>query len=288
MRRLPPLNALPAFEATARLGSMVLAAQELGRTHGAISKQIRTLTDAVGHELFEREGTGLKLTADGAQFRDDVAAALDQIAGAYATLRRRAPDKALLLGISATFASRWLMPRLPRFHARHPEISVDFHMAGRGPYHIGDADLFISWDRLRHRPDVDDWYEPIGDVAYALVHAPSLSLPSASDALHVPTRLVPDTLPDIWEVWAPLSGLRVTADRDYVIPQTGLIIDSAANGAGVALLEKRLIEEELRDARLVAPFGFHIVENGLGVFLPTATRDKTSVKAFVDWLKTVA
>lgn len=85
-----------------------------------------------------------------------------------------------------------------------------------------------------------------------------------------------------------MSGVRVTADRDDMMPQTGLIIECATNGGGAALLERRLIEEELRDERLVAPLGFHRIEGGPGAFVPAATQDKAAVRAFVDWLKPVA
>lgn len=289
MRLLPPLNALPAFEATARLGSMVLAAQELGRTHGAISKQIRALSDAVGHKLFEREGTGVKLTAEGEQFRVKIAEALDLIAAGVSDLRQKNSRKNLLLGISATFASRWLMPRLPHFNSQYPDIAIDFLIAGRHPnQQINDADLFVTWDKLRNWHDIHDRYEPVGDTAFGLVHAPNLTVSAVSGELHVDTRIVPDTLPNIWEIWGELSGLTVTAERDYQIPQTGLIIDSAINGAGTALLEKRLIEEELHDKRLIAPFGFHTIKDGFGVFIPNASRDKPSVNYFVSWLKSVA
>lgn len=287
MRRLPPLNALPAFEATARLGSVSQAAMELGRTHGAISKQLRVLAEALGYSLFEREGTGLVLTAQGGAFLAEVAPALDALAEAFDAARASAPKSVLRLGISATFASRWLMPRLPRFHALHPGIEIEFRMAGRVPSSVSEFDLTVTWDRLRF--PTSTWpFEPVGDAAFAMVHAPGYAMARDGLACHVGTRIVPDTLPRLWDIWAGLSGTSVKAERDFQVPQTGLIIDAAASGMGVAILEKRLIEAELQDGRLVAPLGWIVIENGFGAFLPVASsRDKPEVRAFLQWLRAV-
>ena len=287
MRRLPPLNALPAFEATARLGSASKAAQELGRTHGAISKQLKVLAGALGYNLFQNEGNKLVLTPQGEAFLASVGPALDQLSQSFEDARMAAPKSILRLGVSATFGTRWLMPRLPQFYKTHPGIEIEFRMSGRTPVEVTDQDLSISWDRLRY--SAARWpYEPIGDVAFGVVHAPGYHMSSDGSAHNVATRLIPDTLPTVWEVWGNLSGITVLGSRDMVIPQTGLIIDSACNGLGAAIIERRLVEEELQDERLVAPFGWHEIEGGFGCYLPASRRNKPEVIAFIEWLQSVA
>lgn len=288
MRRLPPLNALLAFEATARLGSVTQAGFELGRTHGAVSKQLRVLSEALGHALFEKSGNRLVLTPQGMAFHEVIGPALDQIADGFAKAKASYPKSVLNLGVSATFASRWLMPRLPRFHAAHPGIAIDFKMAGRTHRPLSEYDVTITWDRLRFASDLFP-YSAVGDVAFALVHAPSYKMAEHAGGYHVATRIVPDTLPEIWDIWGKLSGIHVRGDRDYEVPQTGLIIDAAASGMGVAILERRLIEAELQDERLVAPMGWTEIKGGFGVYFNTTKgRNKPETHAFVAWLRSVA
>lgn len=285
MRQLPPLNALPAFEATARLGSVSAAAQELGRTHGAISKQLQALSEALGVELFKRAGTGLRLTAQGEALSAEVAKALDILAEATEQTRHDPGQPILTLGISATFASRWLMPRLPRFAARHPAVEIDFRMAGRVPFKVSECDLILSWDRLRTPRTAGEEAIVLGDVAFGMVHAPGYPVSGGDPDRHVDTRLLPDTNRRVWDDWAALSGVTVTSPRSYPVPQTGLLIDAATSGMGAAILERRLIEEELDDGRLVAPFGFQTIKDGFWAFLPRRSVRKPTSVAFIDWLR---
>lgn len=284
MRALPPLNALPAFEATARLGSMVLAAQELGRTHGAISKQIRALSEAIGCPLFEKDGTGIKLTREGARLLEEVSGALDRLSNIHVELSRSAQKAVVTVSISSTFASRWLMPRLPRFYAKHPEISLDFKMGGQFRQTMSDADVHVTWDRLRGWLGPNDTYKPFADVSFGLVHSPAFQMPEMSEHIHVAARLVSSNNLKAWDAWGKLAGKRVSADHDIQMPQTNLIIEGAVNGIGIAVLERRLIEEELQDERLVAPLGFQTVTDGFGAFLFEGSKDKPAVRAFCDWL----
>ena len=285
MRKLPPLNALPAFEATARLGSVVLAAEELGRTHGAVSKQLRNLSAALGVELFQKAGTGLRLTVVGEALLPRVASALDIIDEASEAARRSATGEVLTLGISATFATRWLMPRLPRFHNAHPGIKIEFLMAGRMMMDVSQYDVVVTWDRLRFHPEPGEPYEPLGDVAFGLVHAPGYPVRVSGQAAHVELRLVPDTAPKQWETWGALSGITVTSEREQVVPNTGLLVNAATAGLGAAILERRLIEEELDDERLVAPFGFTVIEGGFGAFISGRGAAKPAARQFVEWLR---
>lgn len=284
MRPLPPMNALAAFEATARLGSVTAAAQELGRSHGAVSKQIKSLSEAAGVPLFEKHGTGLQLTPYGATFLKPVTGALDTLAEAFAEAQNAAVPQ-LVLGLSATLASRWMMPRLSRFREQYPGVDLDLRMSGRHPMASRDCDLILSWDRLRFPGSQHEGFEPLGDVAFGLVCAAGYPLGRDGDRIHVPTRLVPDTNPNIWDIWASVTGDTVTGDTDFMVPQAGLLIEAALNGMGVALLEQRLIEAELQDGRLIAPYGFHAMAAGFGAFVSRRGWSNPMTPPFLDWLK---
>jgi LysR family transcriptional regulator, glycine cleavage system transcriptional activator len=120
--RLPPLNAVRAFAAAARHLSFTRAAMELHVTHSAISRQIKLLESHLGVDLFERKTRQVLLTLAGHQFHAQVEPALTQIGAAAESLRSRTPSLAVRVNVRPTFAVRWLIPRLPDFVAKHPEI----------------------------------------------------------------------------------------------------------------------------------------------------------------------
>src|ERR1700712_946290 len=123
-RSLPPLNPLRAFEAAARCGSFTRAARELCVTQGAVSRHIATLEGWLKVQLFERTGQGIQLTPSGASYFENVRSALDQIDRSTRALRQTPDDKRLRIKLPPTFAIRWLVPRLARFHALYPQIDV--------------------------------------------------------------------------------------------------------------------------------------------------------------------
>src|SRR5690242_5769750 len=127
-RALPPLNAVRAFEAAARLGSFKEAAIELGVTHGAISQQIRLLEDRLGAPaLFQRSTRRVTLTPAGAAFLEEISPALDRISSAvqrHRATRGEVPAAVLRVNALATFSMRWLLPRLSRFRDERPDIEV--------------------------------------------------------------------------------------------------------------------------------------------------------------------
>jgi DNA-binding transcriptional LysR family regulator len=127
-RHLPPLSALRAFEATARLGSVTKAAVELGRTHGAVSRQLRSLQEDAGSPLFDKAGTGLRLNAHGEALREVVARSLDGLEQGWKRLLDDARGPSVHVACSATFAMRWLVPRLPEFYRAQPDVRLRLSM----------------------------------------------------------------------------------------------------------------------------------------------------------------
>jgi DNA-binding transcriptional LysR family regulator len=123
-RELPSLNALRAFEATARLSSVSRAAEELHVTHGAISRQVRVLEEALDQSLFVRHGRGVALTAAGEQLRDRVAGAFDQLRDGWSELQRSRAERPFVLGCASSLLARWVIPRLDRLERDLPSLKL--------------------------------------------------------------------------------------------------------------------------------------------------------------------
>src|SRR3990167_1610844 len=124
-RDLPPLNALRAFEAAARLQSISKAALELSVTHGAVSRQIRVLEEDLGLALFSKDGRGLKLTDSGMRLRDASAEAFDRLRSACAELKQQTADAPFVLACPGSLLARWFIPRLDRLNRELPERSEE-------------------------------------------------------------------------------------------------------------------------------------------------------------------
>ena len=301
MRHLPPLGALPAFEATARLGSVTAAAEELGRTHSAISKQLRHLGEDLGGGLFEKVGTGLQLTARGRQLQQDLGPMLERLAQLAGELRAPRNQNRVRLAVSATFATRWLTPRLPRFYAAHPEVEIHLMMSGPHRDMREPCDLYLSYDRLRGPligPDLKTYQGPpyeeivLGDTAFGAVCAPGRAPQKRGAHWGTELRLVHAGAPQSWQAWSRLSGIHLQADREQAYPHHILALEAAAAGLGISIAEKRLVQEDLASGRLIAPFGFRPVVGGLLARVVAATdpgaAHREAVSACVDWLREMA
>lgn len=288
MRRLPLLSALPAFEATVRLGSVGAAAQELGRTHSAISKQLHRLSDDLGGALFEKKGTGIVPTEQASHFAGVVGSALDDLERAASTFSATVDDRHVDVTISATLAMRWLIPRLPRFYAMHPDVEIRLRMSGpisRTSDH--GADVLLSYDRLRgplHHENV----RTLGDAAYGPVCAPSYSIEKHGERSVVPTRFVQPDAGEAWRNWSKLADIEVHSTEEVEQPHHVLALEAATAGLGLALAEKRLVENEIKTGRLIAPFGFVDFPGGFQAAVLVDPSDRSLVGVFLEWLASEA
>jgi DNA-binding transcriptional LysR family regulator len=284
VRDLPPLSALRAFEAVARTGSVTRAAEELHRTHGAVSRQLQILQEHAGVELFEKKGTGLVLSRHGQALYAVAQPVFDNLELGYRQVRRAARGAGIHVACSATFAMRWLVPKLGDFYRRRPDIRIQLSMTSAREIRTEGADLVIdrSW---RPYPSHDRkraiWLAP---VAVGPVQAPGYR-PGKRGG----TRIGHDYIADAWERWEHWeehSGYTLAWQREITFPHTHLCIEAALAGLGTALVDRSLVRKELEDGTLVAPYGFVRSDDGL-MAVPASGRPLApDTEVFLDWLKT--
>ena len=282
-RALPPLNALRAFEAFGRHGRMSTAADELFVTHGAVSRQIRQLEQWLGFPLTEGPKTQLRLTPEARRLLGAASAAFDLIEEAAA----RAPSggRDLHLACYGTFAIRWLIPRLPDFVERHPDIRLQLReIAGEVDFEVmSGVDAAIQ---LRSAAQPGQAQIPFLPNLYGPVVSPSrwASLGGDTERLLAQPRLHTRTWPQAWSNWAkaarrPLAAADVERSFDHF----SHALEAAAAGLGVAMAPWVFVADDVTSGRLLAPLGFIRLPGRLALVHP-AGRSDPAVDSFGAWL----
>ena len=292
----PPLPALRTFEVAARHLSFTKAAAELHVTQGAVSQQIKQLEASLGFALFHRGARGLTLTEKGRDLAETAESAFRRLFHKIEELRQEQEGGILTVTVSPSLAVKWLIPRLGRFHQRHPEVDlrirpdptlVDLHaeadtvdMAirfGQGPFPdlvavpfmhetvfaVASPDLLAKGPPLRRARDL---------VHHTLLHSESVRIEVNSMAN--------------WEVWLTLLNVRgVNANAGPTFPSSYMLLQAAIHGQGVALTWAALADDDLRAGRLVRLFD-RAIEGSMSYFALTteAAARKPKVIAFRDWL----
>lgn len=288
-RDLPPLNALRAFEAVARLDSVSRAAAELHVTHGAVSRQLRQLEEALGAPLFVREGRGLALTPAGRRLHAAAADALDPLRRAWADLRRGPQQAPLVLGCPGSILARWMIPRLEKLARECPDLPLHLSANERRPdARLAGLDAALM---IATPPWPVDWQvhalatERIGPVlsplwpgADALRGAPPSAI-AAQALLHTASR------PQAWQEWATRIELDpATLQMGTRFDRLYYLLEAAAAGLGVAIAPEPLVAEDLTSGRLIAPWGF--VDTDAQWVLCVAKRNADPrIGRLADWLR---
>ncbi|MCD2173096.1 LysR family transcriptional regulator [Rhizobium sp. C4] len=286
MDKLPPLTSLSALEAFFRTGSVGGAADMLGRTHSAVSKQLHQLQDHAGTELFIKRGLQLELTDEGRQLAETVARSMDEMRRTYTAITGGG-RASVTVAASSTFARQWMIPTIARFNVDYPDIDVLIRLTGpHGSRRLeGPVDLVVSWDRLLspnvEHPDA----RPLGDVHIGVVLAPGYPYEMTETTLKVPAVIHRREGEAAWKRWSELAGLTILRERELTFDLSSLAFEAAERGMGATLAPKFLIERELKNGSLIAPAGFLTFEDGLLV-RPSSERPKTSKPAqvFMNWL----
>lgn len=284
MRRLPPLATLRSFEATARLGSVTKAAEELGRTHGAVSRQLRALQETLGFPLFEKAGTGLRANGSGLALLRAVGGAFDDLEREWERLRSEARGPALHVACSATFAMRWMVPRLPDFYRMHPDMRLRLSMTTAQELRHEGADLVIAWDRSSYPAADRVRAVRLAEVAFGPVCAPIYPFARSAGRIAFETRIAHDFTSRSWDTWCERERVALDFAREVRFPHTHLCIEAALGGLGVALAEKRLVQDDVASGRLVAPEGFAAFEDGLAAIPASERAGSPAATRFLAWL----
>ncbi|SMO94533.1 LysR family transcriptional regulator [Paracoccus laeviglucosivorans] len=290
----PPLNALRAFEAVARTGSFRAAADSLFVTQPAISHQIKHLEQWLGAPLFDRGGRVPKLTPRGMALARDLTAAFDGIEAACHRARPPVSDGALVVAAIPSVAICWLIPRLPRFRAQHPDIQLRVVYA----HHGHDID-FMTTDLAFTFANTC----PIGEGISAEPFMSGRSVPVASPALvelapaQLTSRwllkvgLLHDNDPSGWQTWLSRTGQTVPARLPgTVFEDFNLLRAAALAGQGVALCSLAMIQSDLTEGRLVKladeavleDFDYYLTESSM---IPAHGARKRARQLFLSWIR---
>jgi LysR family glycine cleavage system transcriptional activator len=292
---LPPLNALRAFEATARHLSFSKAAQELHVTPAALSHQIHGLEDFLGLKLFHRRTRAIELTEAGRLIFPGIRTGFEALREALARLDRGREDRILVVSATPAFTVKWLVPRLYRFLEAHPEIdariSASLQLADFG---ADGVDVAIRFSvgvaaKLHAEKLMDESLLPF--CSPRLVEGPhGLKTPQDLARFTLIHIGLPAPFPSApsWSDWLQAAGVEgVDTTRGLQMNVTDHALDAAVAGAGVVLAQKVLASGDVRAGRLVAPFSApELPYAGRSYFLvcPQGHERRPKVRAFRDWL----
>ena len=285
--RLPPLNAIKAFEAAARLGSFSRAAEELHVTHGAVSRQIRALEDWLGAPLFRRTSRHAVPTQAGVQLLAEAGPALDRLAEGSRRVRVTSlAQGALNIATQPTFSMRWLIPRLSDFQRDHPGLELRIVTASTSAERFQmEADVVVSgpsrqpgWTGARF----------LGEAFLPLLSAELMTkLPlQRLEDLQRHTLLHSATRRRAWMRWLDIAGIPdLKPAGEQVFEHYYFALQAALAGVGVVMGPLALVTEEIRNGRLLAPIRKPALPSrGYFVYVPAASNDAPAIVALRKWL----
>ncbi|SDR64244.1 transcriptional regulator, LysR family [Rhizobiales bacterium GAS113] len=288
MRRLiPSIGSLIAFEAVARHLSFSKAADDLSLTQSAVSRQIGTLEQMLGMQLFERRPHRLVLTETGATYLADVIDALERLSASTVRVMSNRKGVGVVQVVSTpTFASIWLLPRLPRFYKQHPEIQIMLRTRST-PFNLLESNVDIAINM-----SVVTWP---GTIADPLVSSPAVAVCSAQFKeryrLEVPNDLIGKPLiqhysiPDTWSEWLAEMGVAHPAPLvGQQFDQFVLATQAAVAGLGIVIMPRLFVEAELRARELIEPFAKRSKRTFTYMMFRSEDRQLPALQIFKDWL----
>lgn len=294
MARLPSLNALRAFEAVIRLGSVTAAARALAVTPGAISHQIKLLEADLGVPLLVRDGRNVAATPEGRAGLAALSLAFEQLQTGVEAIRRAAAESALVVSVAPSFASAWLVPRLDRYWTKAPHVDIRIETKwGLTDFRHDSVDLAIRFGAggyagFFERRLMNEDYFPVC----------SPELPRGAKPLKRPEDLAQHVLlhvdfdnagPDFptWRMWLKAAGIedRVDYRRGPRFQISDVAFKAARDGKGVALGSSALVADDLERGRLIRPFPQRVVAPlGYHLVCPPRNLERPLIAGFIEWL----
>jgi LysR family glycine cleavage system transcriptional activator len=292
MRRpLPPLNALRAFEATARHLSFSKAAEELYVTPAALSHQIRGLEDLLGLKLFHRRARAIELTEAARLIYPGIRTGFENLRDAVDQLERGKQDRVLVVSATPGLTAKWLVPRLYRFLAKHPDIDTRITASvGYANFTSDGVDVGI---RLTNGVHPELYVEKLSDEWLLPLCSPRLL--ESDRPLRAPHDLANFTLIQVdlpgvvptWADWFSMAGIKgLDTMRGLRLNVADHALDAASEGVGVVLGYKVVASHDICLGRLVVPFGPEVLVPGRAYHFvcPKGQEKRPAIKAFRDWV----
>ena len=289
--KLPPVNSLVVFEAAARLLSFTQAAAELNVTQAAVSRQIRVLEDHLGQPLFRRGHRSIRLTPAGARLQAAVAMGLEHIANTAIAIRSEPTADQITVSTSIAFATFWLMPRIARFRAAHPELEL--RLVAADPFVdlvADDIDIAIrygdgNWPGLAATRLFDEEIFPVCSPDYREAR-PDLDTPAdllRASLLHLEEI---DRSWITWPVWLQAMGVEPPRFlHGHRFNNYAILLQAARDGQGIALGWRRLIADLLADGSLVRPIDSTLrSRESYFLVMPEAAKPDRRTDAVRDWI----
>jgi LysR family glycine cleavage system transcriptional activator len=288
MRRLPPLSALRAFEATARHMSFTKAAREFNVSQGAISRHVATLERLLGSKLFLRHHRAIELTAKGEAYFRALRDAFERIQDATDLVFGATDTPTLRIKLPPTFAIRWIVPRLARLHATDPHLDVQI-TTSHSPADFDREDIDVAVHSGDSAPPGTSAIRLFGE---SLTPVCSPALLRQGRSLRRPADLRRHTLlcslhrPKDWPAWIAAAGIDgVDGNSGLKFENSSLAYQAAIDRLGVAMAQTALVEDDLASNRLVAPFALKVPTTGAYFLIyPPRSRDLEKVRRFESWI----
>ncbi|WP_295475673.1 LysR substrate-binding domain-containing protein [uncultured Pseudomonas sp.] len=279
--KLPALTSFQFFNVAAQTQSFVQAGRLLHVTHGAVSRQVRALEDAIGVELFERRNRAIFLNDAGRELYSVTRPFFEQLEGTLYRLQRETREDVLVVSCEPTIAMKWLIPRLPDFHAAHPHLQVQLLTAG-GPIDFGRSGVDLAvrrddfyWDDSIHCATIgEEWTGPVCTPA----------LWSAGQPLDGMRLLHSKTRPLAWDNWLRLAQVAAAGTTRQEYEHFYLCIQAAAAGLGVGMASLLMVHGELESGQLIAPFGFIRDGSRYCLMSPRPFEESAKCRVFLEWI----
>ncbi|TKT75863.1 LysR family transcriptional regulator [Aquamicrobium sp. LC103] len=284
---IPDIDKLQAFECAARHGSFTQAARELNLTQSAVSRQIKELENQLGVALFERVRQRVLLSAAGQRFLPEVRRLLAQSEEAMLRVMTSPSASSLSLATLPAFGARWLVPRLPNFLSRNPDIALNI-VSRSQPFDLEESvfDAAIHygqpiWAHATCRYICREEILPVAAPAFLARHGGNtIKALEAGPLLHLATR------PKAWADWFQSVGSQAdTVYRGHRFDQFMMVIQAAIAGLGFALLPRYLIEQELRDEILQVVIDRSLpTENSYYFVVPDGRLENPLANELYEWI----
>ncbi|GAA0346530.1 LysR substrate-binding domain-containing protein [Morganella psychrotolerans] len=277
--KLPPLSSLRFFDAAARTGSFMKAAQELHVTHGAVSRQIRLLEEDLGVFLFERRNRAVFLTPAGQTLFQTTGQIFSQLAQTVEKIQHQQQDNVVSISCEPTIAMRWLIPRLSDFYQRYPAITVHLITAG------GAIDFAKTGVSIALRRNDFKWHHDIHSVELCPEWIGRVQRPMVSQDTTGSVLLLPATRQDVWQTWQQLSGDSTDWQRTVSYEHFYMCIQAALAGQGVTAASFLMVADELLSGQLEASAGFMTDNTAYYLLFPSVPEKESPAWVFSLWLR---